>query len=320
LHALEDYLNIQLASARRQWASILDRRPVVSGRQVPFTPVETLLCLAASLRVNHRQYGGSTSHLAEEPVPALARLFKRPNSSILAKMANLDGSRPNGARYELEVGSRLLADLTELSRIYQLLLMAARDSGIGSEDLPDFLSQEATSQQVTLLGQEKLPQSELERAVQDRVAKWCAQRPDLGERITERAALTSVRLGQHHFARKVLRNHGHQCVFCGLAVRQHGAPAARMLIASHIKPWRVCDPQERLDPLNGLAACPTHDAAFDTGLLAVQPDIAAAACGDTAMKAAFGQPALRRSLLLPATALPPKGRYLRWHREHVYQG
>ena len=28
-------------------------------------------------------------------------------------------------------------------------------------------------------------------------------------------------------------------------------------------------PSERLDPRNGLAACPVHDVAFDTGLLTV---------------------------------------------------
>ncbi|WP_407664684.1 HNH endonuclease [Micromonospora tarensis] len=33
-----------------------------------------------------------------------------------------------------------------------------------------------------------------------------------------------------------------------------------MLVASHIKPWRVSTHAERLDPRNGLAACPTHDA------------------------------------------------------------
>jgi putative restriction endonuclease len=38
-----------------------------------------------------------------------------------------------------------------------------------------------------------------------------------------------------------------------------------MLLAGHIKPWRDSTPIERLDPRNGLAACPAHDVAFDTG-------------------------------------------------------
>jgi putative restriction endonuclease len=42
-----------------------------------------------------------------------------------------------------------------------------------------------------------------------------------------------------------------------------------MLLAGHIKPWKDSTPSERLDPRNGLAAFPAHDAAFDTGLLAI---------------------------------------------------
>jgi putative restriction endonuclease len=42
-----------------------------------------------------------------------------------------------------------------------------------------------------------------------------------------------------------------------------------MLLAGHIKPWKDSTPTERLDPRNGLAACPAHDVAFDTGMLTV---------------------------------------------------
>src|SRR6266567_845330 len=138
-HELGDYLDLTTAQAVAQWASVLARRPVEQGRQVDFIPVETLLCLAASLVVNHRRYGGSTSHLAEEPVPSLARLFRRPNSSVLAKMANLDGSRRNGAKHEIEVAARLLGDPERLVSLYRIVLAAARDSGVGNVALPDFL-------------------------------------------------------------------------------------------------------------------------------------------------------------------------------------
>jgi hypothetical protein len=45
--------------------------------------------------------------------------------------------------------------------------------------------------------------------------------------------------------------------------------AKRMLVAGHSKPWKDSAPSERMDPRNGLAACPSHDVAFDTGLLTV---------------------------------------------------
>lgn len=129
--AAADYLSITAAAACHQWSAILARPwPAEGKRQVVFTPVETLLCLAASLMVDHRRYGGSTSHRAEQPVPALARLFKRPNSSVLAKMANLDGSRSNGARHEVEIAARLLGRQDDLAAVYRIIIRAARDTGI----------------------------------------------------------------------------------------------------------------------------------------------------------------------------------------------
>lgn len=39
------------------------------------------------------------------------------------------------------------------------------------------------------------------------------------------------------------------------------------MIASHIKPWRDCASEERLDFENGLLLCPNHDALFDKGMI-----------------------------------------------------
>ena len=59
MRSVADYLGVTVHEARSQWRGILARRPVVAGvRQVDFVPVETLICLAASLVVNHRVYGG----------------------------------------------------------------------------------------------------------------------------------------------------------------------------------------------------------------------------------------------------------------------
>ena len=46
-----------------------------------------------------------------------------------------------------------------------------------------------------------------------------------------------------------------------------------MLLAGYVKPWKDSSATERLDPRNGLAACPSHDVAFDTGMLAVTADL-----------------------------------------------
>ncbi len=322
-----DYLGLGLDAARDQWRAIIARKPVLEGRQVDFTPVETLLCLAASLVVNHRKYGGSTAHRAEEPVPSLAKLFRRPNSSILAKMANLDGSRRNGAKHEIEVSARLLGTPGLLSETYVLLLKAARDVGIAVDNLPDFLSLEEDSGDLLLLGQDELVESDLEAAVEDTVVSWVQSQSHLDERLTQRLLVAAARIGQHRFATEVLRNHGHRCVFCGLAVRVGGKRAQQMLIASHIKPWRVSNSAERLDPSNGLTACPTHDVAFDTGLITINgglrihlhPQLEQAATDDDAARAAFGRPPLKDRLLLPVDAPAPGAGYLAWHRTNVYR-
>jgi putative restriction endonuclease len=289
---ITDYLAISASAARDQWRAILARSwPVAGGRQVAFTPVETRLSLAASLVVNHRRYGGSTSHRAEEPVPSLATLFKRPNSSVLAKMANLDGSRRNGARHEVEVAARLLSEQDALATVYRIIVRAARDVGIEANELPDFLLLEHDEAPLVLLGQDKLSSVDITAVVHE-------EHPDVTDAETERLLLATVRIAHHRFAREVLRNHRHRCVFCGLAVSVDDRRAPRMLVASHIKPWRKSDSRERLDVANGLAACPTHDVAFDTGLLTVNgglrihiyADLHRATNAHPALRAAFGRP------------------------------
>jgi putative restriction endonuclease len=140
---LKDYLNPSDASLRQQWETLMRRSWAAPGkRQSVFLPVETVLCLAASLRVNHRRFGSSTADGAPSPVPELANLFKRPNSSVLAKMANLDGSRSHGGKFDQDVACVLRDDLEKLGSVYRAILRAARDVGIDARRLPDFLGVE----------------------------------------------------------------------------------------------------------------------------------------------------------------------------------
>lgn len=138
---LSEVTRIGLASAREQIEALLMRPVVAEGRrQSAFLPIETILCLAAMPSVDHRRFGGTTAHLAGPPVQELARLFRRPPSSILAKMANLDGSRSNGARWDRPAAAALLADgAIGLERAYSIIMVAARRAGIDEAALPDFL-------------------------------------------------------------------------------------------------------------------------------------------------------------------------------------
>jgi putative restriction endonuclease len=163
---LADYLDLTVGRARQQFRELMRRSPVSSGRQAVFLPIETLLCLAVSFQINHRRFGGSTAHLAPEPIPSLARLFSRPPSSILVKMANLDGSRSHGGKWDILAGAMLRDEPAHFTRIYRTLLTAARSEGIGADRLPDFLSLEHGGE-FDLLGQDELSPSALENAFQD---------------------------------------------------------------------------------------------------------------------------------------------------------
>jgi putative restriction endonuclease len=321
---LADYLDLTVGQASEQFGALLHRRGVAppGERQVAFTPVETLLCLAASFLINHRHYGGSTAHRAPEPVPALARLFSRRPSSVLAKMANLDGSRSHGARWDALAGAVLRDDPRRFTHVYRTILHAARTQGIGPDVLPDFLGFEHGGE-LTLLGQEELDLSTMEASLSAQLARH-APEGGLSEQETERILMAAARVGQHVFALHVLRNCGDRCVFCGLAPSAFGAK--RMLLAGHIKPWKDSTSGERLDHRNGLAACPAHDVAFDTGLLTVNGGLrihvarplAEAVRADPMARQYYGRPPLRDVLLLPADAEPPARKYLDWHRQKIF--
>jgi putative restriction endonuclease len=318
---LDDYLKLTVSQAREQFRALLGRRPVAEGtRQADFMPVETLLCLAASFRVSHRRYGGRTAHQAPEPVPELARLFARPPSSVLAKMANLDGSRSHGAAFDASAGATLREQPMLFTHIYRVLLYAARAEGIGLDRLPDFLVLQDGGQ-MELLGQEELAALDAEDLAGDRAEDEDSQPLDPE---TERIMTAAARVGQHVFAQNVLSNCGGSCVFCGLRPSTFGG--RRMLLAGHIKPWRDSSHRERLDLSNGLAACPSHDVAFDTGLLTVEDDLritlaaslSEAVRVDLLARQYYGTPPMLAALRLPPTAQRPGARYLEWHRRLVF--
>ncbi|MFC4605851.1 hypothetical protein [Rhodococcus kronopolitis] len=122
------------------WRSVLQRMDPGTGRQVNFIPCEVVLCLCAIRLVDHSRFGSGSASRAPFPVPELARLFRRPSSSILAKMANLDGTRPNGGKHDRAVFEQLAGAHATLDELYRRILRAARRQAIGPDLLPDFLN------------------------------------------------------------------------------------------------------------------------------------------------------------------------------------
>ena len=77
---------------------------------------------------------------------------------------------------------------------------------------------------------------------------------------TERIALVRSRIGQGLFREELIKKYNSSCVITGISEK-------KLLIASHVKPWAVCNNSERLSVDNGLLLSPTFDKLFDCGLI-----------------------------------------------------
>lgn len=123
---------------------------------------------------------------------------------------------------------------------------------------------------------------------------------------TEKSSLIKSRIGQGIFRQRLVSLWG------GCSVTGYKDPF--MLVASHIKPWRVASNSERLDRYNGLLLLPTLDRAFDSGLITFGES------GEIMMS-----PQLEKPDLLPVSSTmgvqlrPMHYEYMRFHRERVFQ-
>jgi putative restriction endonuclease len=124
------------------------------------------------------------------------------------------------------------------------------------------------------------------------------------------------RLGQGFFRRAVLANYNGVCCITGIA-------EPRLLIASHIKPWRDDIPQ-RHNPANGLLLSATYDRAFDAGLITVLPDLTVLVsnelreCESSNTKNEFIR--FHKQKLRPALRFDPCHDFLQWHNNNCYVG
>lgn len=131
----------------------------------------------------------------------------------------------------------------------------------------------------------------------------------------DRAARTTVRIGQGFFRSAVLSAYKERCCITRLAVPQ-------MLVASHIVPWRH-DKINRVNPRNGLLLTALHDKAFDIGLITIAENMTVRVSRkhavrtdeffSTAIELYDGQPIYRPDKFAPGSE------FLAYHREHVFQ-
>ncbi|MFZ5670389.1 MAG: HNH endonuclease [Pseudomonadota bacterium] len=134
---------------------------------------------------------------------------------------------------------------------------------------------------------------------------------DPGLTATEKQQLATARRGQGVFRERVRALEP--------ACRITGVANPWLLIAGHIKPWRLCDTAaERLDGANGLMLTPDLDRLFDRGFITFEAD------GTVVVSPRLDPEVLERLDLasLPGRRTPPltpaQAAYMAWHRARVF--
>ncbi len=134
---------------------------------------------------------------------------------------------------------------------------------------------------------------------------------------TESTASVRVRRGQQFFRQTILNSYGVRCCISGIEV-------PRLLVASHIKPWRDF-PDLRLDPRNGLCLSALHDAAFDVGLITLDKNLGVIL--SSKLKSFLPSKSLNdnfsrfegKSIRLPDKVAEPNPVFLEYHRQKIFQ-
>jgi putative restriction endonuclease len=177
-------------------------------------------------------------HAGNKQIIEMAGLIGRTPAALSMKMCNF-------ARFDPELRRRGVFGLPNGSHL---------DEEIWKEFSSDFslLSYEATAILSTLKKQ----------AIESFVDKAVLSEIPLGD---TRSITVRARINQTFFRRALLSSFNSTCCVTKIQV-------PNLLIASHIKPWRVCNDAEKTNPRNGLLLNAFHDKAFDLGYITISTE------------------------------------------------
>lgn len=127
--------------------------------------------------------------------------------------------------------------------------------------------------------------------------------------LKDRDAIQKARIGQGRYRTNLLRVE-QRCRVTGIADTAH-------LIASHIKPWTLCEGDEHWDGNNGLFLAPHVDHLFDRGRISFQDD-------GTLLISRFQDRSVLRTWALPeelnvGAFNAEQCRYLAFHRDAIFE-
>lgn len=126
------------------------------------------------------------------------------------------------------------------------------------------------------------------------------------EQKREKESIILSRIGQGEFRENVIK-HWRACAITGFSDE-------RFLIASHIKPWKDSNSNEKIDKYNGILLLPTYDKLFDLGFISFS---------DTG-KILISPNLTNLNMLglhedLKIKIAPEHIKYLQYHRLHIFK-
>lgn len=132
---------------------------------------------------------------------------------------------------------------------------------------------------------------------------------------TEKITQAKIRIGQNFFRRSVMSAYQNRCCITGLS-------HPRLLVASHIVPWRQ-DANNRRNPRNGLCLSSLHDRAFDQGLITITTEFRVKVSNE--IKAGESNPfssewllGIEGKLIVLPEKFRPEIEFIEWHNEYVF--
>lgn len=247
---------------------------------------ETILAFDLYCRTSFGKISQSNPDIIE-----LANLLGRTPGSVGLKMHNL-------AHYDPELKKRNVTAMAHGSKL---------DGEIFAEFSKDWASLSYQAQVIRA--------NMLHKEVSDLIDLEGMELIPAGE---YREQMMKSRVGQYFFRTAVLNSYENRCCVTGLKKTE-------LLVASHIKPWKVSDPKtERTNPMNGLCLNSLHDKAFDRGLITLDQNykiILSRKLVDAEMDSETKNWFLsyaNNQIILPARFLPEKN-FIEYHNDVIFQ-
>lgn len=225
-------------------------------------------------------------HKANPTIIKIAELIGRTPSAVVFKMGNL-------AHFDPELRKRNISGFSNASKL---------DSKIVNRFLSDWENLAIHAKKIETQYQGK----SIENLISFNV-------DELPEGI-DQEQLTTTRINQQFFRKAVLSSYKNTCCITGLAIPS-------LLIASHIKPWKVSNSQtERTNPSNGLCLNALHDKAFDKGLITVLPNFTVKVSSKlvgTDNVSTWIRSCNQENIILPDRFLPGR-EFIQYHNDVVF--